>query len=74
MKTRQLRLNEEGEIRRRTREMIGKELNVVLRDRTVILGQVDRVNETSLIIKNLRGKNQSFEFSNISEIYFDTKE
>jgi hypothetical protein len=74
MKTRQLRLNDEQKIREKTPELKGKELHIVLRDRTVLLGTVSKVNSDTITLKNLRRAQQVIPYSNISEIYFDTKE
>jgi hypothetical protein len=74
MKTRQHRLNTEEAIQRKLPELIGGEVNVVLRDRTVLLGSVTEGQPGSVAIRNLRGKVTSIPMSGISEIYFDTKE
>ncbi len=74
MKTRQHRIDTEETIQRKLPELMGREVNVVLRDRTVLLGSVTKSQSGSIAIRNLRGKITSIPMSGISEIYFDTKE
>lgn len=74
MKTRQHRLDTEETIQRKLPELVGREVNVVLRDRTVLLGSVMKSQTGNVAIRNLRGKVTSIPLSGISEIYFDTKE
>ena len=74
MKTRQHRFDTEDIIQRKLPGLIGQEVNVVLRDRTVLLGSVTESPAGSVAIRNLRGKITSIPMSGISEIYFDTKE
>jgi hypothetical protein len=74
MKTRQLRLNSEDQIKRRVQDFFGKEISVVLRDKTVLLGRVTRIESSFIELTNLRHRLTSIPFTNISEMYFDIKE
>jgi hypothetical protein len=74
MSTRQLRLNNEEQIRKRLKDFTGNKINVVLRDKTVLLGELLSANDTSVELRNMRLKKFSLQLSDISEIYFDTTE
>lgn len=71
MRTRQLRLNDRIQIQKRISEFLGKKLNVVLADRTVMFGELKKVNETEIILQNMRMENIRYPFKNIVEIYLD---
>jgi hypothetical protein len=68
---RQLRLNDQSQIKTRTRDFIGKKINVVLHDKMVMFGELKEVKPGSLVILNMRLKKMEFTFDEISEIYFD---
>jgi hypothetical protein len=74
MKTRQLRLNSEDQIKLRIKDFFEKEISVVLRDKTVLLGRVTKIEASALELTNLRRKAMSIPFAKISELYFDIKE
>jgi urease accessory protein UreE len=74
MSTRQLRLNTEAQIRKRLKEFRGSKINIVLRDNTVLLGDLLNADETFVSVKNMRLKTHNILLKDISEIYFDTKE
>jgi hypothetical protein len=74
MSTRQLRLNTEVQIRKRLKEFKGNKINVVLRDNTVLLGNLIDVNDSSVSVRNMRLRTQQIQLKDISEIYFDTRE
>ena len=71
MRTRQLRLNDRDQIRRRMPEFLGKKINIVLTDRTVMFGELEKVNESEIILRNMRMENMRYPFKNIVEIYLD---
>ncbi|HEY9047307.1 MAG TPA: hypothetical protein VIN08_15485 [Ohtaekwangia sp.] len=72
MGTRQLRLNDSVQIRKRIHDFTGKTINVVLTDSTAIMGILEKISDTGIVLKNMRMKNVSYTFDNIAEIYFDT--
>jgi hypothetical protein len=74
MKTRQLRLNSEDQIKSRVHDFLGKEISLVLRDKTVLLGKVTKIESSFIEMTNLRHKARSIPFTTISELYFDIKE
>jgi hypothetical protein len=71
MRTRQLRLNDPDQILRRMPEFLGKKINVVLIDRTVMFGELKKVNQSEIVLRNMRLENVSYPFKNIVEIYLD---
>jgi len=72
MRTRQLRLNDPDQIRRRLPEFLGKKINIVLKDNTVMFGELMKVNTNEIILQNMRLENARFPLESIAEAYFDT--
>jgi len=72
MRTKQLRLINSDQIRRRMNEFIGKKINIVLNDRTVMFGELKNVNDTSIVLKNMRLENITYPIQSIVEIFLDT--
>ena len=52
-------------------EFLGKKINIVLSDRTVMFGELKKVNTSEIILRNMRMENIRYEFKNIVEIYLD---
>lgn len=73
MRTKQLRLNDSNQIRQRMSEFLGKKINIVLADRTVMFGELKKVNEHGIILRNMRLEDVKFLFQSIVEVYLDTK-
>lgn len=73
MRTKQLRLNDSNQIRQRMSEFLGKKINIVLADRTVMFGELKKVNEHGIILRNMRLEDVKFLFQSIAEVYLDTK-
>jgi hypothetical protein len=73
MRTKQLRLNDSEQIRRRMSEFIGKKINIVLTDRTVMFGELTKVNDTAIVLKNMRLENITYPLLSIVEVYLDTR-
>ena len=73
MRTKQLRLNDPAQIRQRMSEFLGKQINIVLTDRTVMFGELTKVNDSEIILRNMRLENIKYPFQTISEVYLDTK-
>lgn len=71
---RQIRLNSAEQIRKRAREFIGKKINIVLRSRTVLFGELKSVDERELVLLNLRRRNIQLALEEISEVYLDIKD
>jgi hypothetical protein len=72
MRTRQLRIIDAEQIRRRMNEFIGEKINIVLTDRTVMFGELKHVNDTSIVLRNMRLENVTYPIQSIVEIFLDT--
>jgi len=72
MGTKQLRINDPEQIRSRVSIFIGKKINIVLQDNTVVFGELKRVNSTEIQLRNMRLKVVKYPFSEIAEIYIDS--
>lgn len=74
MVTRQIRLSTQDHIRKKLNDLIGKKINIVLCNRTVLFGELKRVSENDLTFENMRLEPFTILFKDISEVYFDYKE
>ena len=74
MSTRQLRVNDREQIIKRLKELSGKKINIVLNDSTVVLVTILRIDDASVETLNSRLKKIKIPLTDISEIYYDTKE
>lgn len=74
MVTRQIRLSTQDHIRKMLKDLIGKKINIVLCNRTVLFGELKRVSEDDLTFENMRLDPFTILFKDISEVYFDYKE
>jgi hypothetical protein len=72
MRTKQLRITDSNQIRGRMNEFIGKKINIVLTDRTVMFGELKRVHDTSIVLRNMRLENITYPIQSIAEIFLDT--
>lgn len=72
MSTRQLRLNGPDQIRQNIKRLLGKKINIVLTDDTVVFGELKEANALEVQLLNMRLKKVSYPFAKITEIYFDT--
>jgi hypothetical protein len=71
---RQLRLTTFDQIKGRLKEFTGKKINIVLRDRRVLFGELVRIDEKHLTFTDMREKRISLLLHEISEVYLDFKE
>ncbi|HEX6227051.1 MAG TPA: hypothetical protein VFZ52_21680 [Chryseolinea sp.] len=55
------------------REFIGKKINIVLSDRTVMFGELTKVNDTAIIVTNMRLEKASYQYESIVEVYSDAR-
>lgn len=74
MVTRQLRLNTLDQIQKRLKEFIGKKINIVLVNRTVLFGELRSITDTQLTCVNMRMDPFTLSLTEISEVYLDFKE
>lgn len=73
MGTRQLRLSDPTQIRSRISNFLGKKINIVMMDNTVMFGVLKEVKSSEIILLNMRLKKISYPFAEIAEVYLDTK-
>lgn len=71
MQKRQLRLTHPVIIRQRLAEFLGKKINIVQQDNTVIFGELTAVEEGQFTIKNMRLKKTTRLINDIYELYLD---
>ena len=71
MRTRQLRLSSLADIQKRLKDFTGKKINIVLRDRTVLFGELKSIGNTELTFVNMRQDASSLLLKDISEVYLD---
>jgi hypothetical protein len=72
MSTKQLRLNDAHQIRSRIGEFLGKKINLVLIDNTVMFGVLKNVSAVGITLMNMRLKKIKYTFDSIAEVYLDT--
>ena len=72
MGTRQLRLTDPDQIQKNINRFLGKKINVVLEDDTVIFGELKAVNPLDIQVLNMRLKKVRCSFKDITEVYLDT--
>ena len=71
MSTRQQRLTSTSQIQKKIDQLVGKKINLVLSNGTVVFGRLDNANAEVLTMENGRLKKINYPFSEISELYFD---
>jgi hypothetical protein len=74
MSTRQLRLNTLPQIQNRLKEFPGRQINIVLNNRTVLFGELISIDTTRLKFRNMRLEPVTLLLLDISEVYLDFKE
>ena len=74
MVTRQIRLNTLEQIQKRLKEFIGKKINIVLSNRTVLFGELKSIDNTELTFVNMRLEPFTLALNDVSEVYVDYKE
>lgn len=73
MGTKQLRLSDPAQIRQRVNEFLGKQINIVLHDRTVQYGTLTHADAAALTLRNLRQKSVKWPLASVAEVYVDMK-
>lgn len=71
---RQLRLSTDDQLRKRLKEFTGKKINIVLRNRTVLYGELRTADEMQLTFVNMRNEPNSLLLKEISEVYLDARQ
>lgn len=72
MSTKQLRLNDPELIQKSIKSLVGKKINIVLTDDTVVFGELKKVYTAEIQLLNMRLKKISYPFARIAEVYLDT--
>jgi len=72
MSTKQLRLNDPEHIQKHIKSLLGKKINIVLTDDTVVFGELTKVNTAEIQLLNMRLKKITYSFAKIAEVYVDT--
>jgi len=71
MQKRLLRLSHPTIIRQRLTEFLGKKINIVQQDNTVIFGELTAVDNDRFTMKNMRMKKMTYPITTIYELYLD---
>jgi ribosome maturation factor RimP len=71
---RQLRLSSLNQIQNRLKEFIGKKINIVLGNRTVLFGELKSIDTAQLTFVNMRNEPFTLPLKEISEVYLDYKD
>ncbi len=72
MRTKQLRVSDPIQIKNRMKEFLGKKINIVLKDQTVMFGVLKEQSSSDITLLNMRLKNMRYRLSEIVEVYLDT--
>ena len=72
MSTKQLRISDREQIKSKAATFLGKKINIVLLDNTVVFGQLKEVSGTEILLLNMRMKKVKYPFSSIAELYIDS--
>ena len=72
--TRQVRLSTTEQMQKGLKEFTGKKINIVLRNRKVLFGELTNLDEGLLTFLNMRQQPTRLLLADISEIYLDFKE
>jgi hypothetical protein len=71
MQKRLLRLSTKAQIRQQITGFVGKKINIVLNDNTVILAELLKLSEVELQVQNMRRHELTVAFTDIYEIIID---
>ncbi|MBL7858749.1 MAG: hypothetical protein JNM57_13760 [Cyclobacteriaceae bacterium] len=72
MGTRQLRISDPAQIRKKIQGLAGKKINIVWTDNTSSVGVLLKVNENQITLQNTRLKSVVYPLNTIVELYIDT--
>ena len=74
MSKRQIRLNDQNQIRSSIKSFLGKEINIVLHNNMVFFGVLQTATETEITLINMRRKRMVLNLNTINELYIDTQD
>lgn len=72
MRTKQLRISDALQIKSRMPEFVGKKINIVLSDNTVVFGKLAKISVSEIVLMNMRLEKIKYPINSISEVYLDT--
>lgn len=68
-----IRINDPAQIKHRIREFVDKQINIVLKDNSVVFGKLVNVTEGQISVVNMRLKRTEFPFTDIYELQVDVQ-
>lgn len=71
---RQVRLSTFDQLQKRLKDFTGKKINIVMRNRKVLFGELKKTDETQLTFVNMRNEEFTLPLKEISEVYMDLKQ
>jgi hypothetical protein len=71
---RQIRLSTIDQLQKRLKDFTGKKINIVMRNRKVLFGELKNADETQLTFVNMRNERFTLLLKEITEIYLDSKQ
>ena len=71
MQKRLLRLSTQTQIRQQVAAFVGKKINIVLNNNTVVLAELLKFSDAELSVQNMRRQKLSVAFADIYEIIID---
>ena len=72
MGTKQLRISDPAQIKSKAGTFLGKKINIVLLDNTVVFGELKEASGNEILLLNMRMKKVKYPFSSIAELYIDS--
>jgi hypothetical protein len=72
MGTKQQRLSDVTQIKNRLGELVGKKINLVLRNNTTQTGLLESMLDGRIVLRNMRLKSVEYPLDQITEVYFDS--
>jgi hypothetical protein len=52
-------------------EFLGKKINIVLIDRTVMFGELSKITDSEIVLRNMRLETMKYPLKSIVEVYLD---
>lgn len=71
---RQIRLSSIDQLQKRLKDFTGKKINIVLRSRKVLFGELKKTDDVQLTFANMRNEQFTLPLKEISEVYLDSKQ
>ena len=71
---RQIRLSSFDQLQKRLGDFTGKKINIVMRNRRVLFGELRKADSSLITFVNMRNQEFTLPLAEISEVYLDTKQ